>query len=147
MNINLEKEYEMEYDEKLGDRSYNLTKLWLDNVFDQIAASTSSTKFKTRPILIEIDVEQLDKINLNSTQHLIDLIKSEIETSFVLFSNELQLLFICFYAILILLGVCSNSFVIYAFCRSKNLRTYCNIFIINLAIRYIYIYLYDYFQF
>jgi hypothetical protein len=125
-------EYEV-VEEKLVD--YNLTKLWLDNVFDKISASTTNTKFNTRPILIEIDLEQLNEINLNSTHHLINLIKNEIETSFVLFSDQLKILFICFYAILIFLGVFSNSFVIYAFCRSKNLRTYRNIFIINLAIR------------
>jgi hypothetical protein len=134
-NNSKQEEYDMEFEEKPGDRAYNLTKLWLDNVFEQIATSTTNTKFRSRPILIEIDVQQLDEINYNSTQYLIELIKSEIETSFVLFSDQLQILFICFYAILILLGVCSNSFVIYAFCRSKHLRTYRNIFIINLAIR------------
>ena len=117
---------------------YNMTKMWLENVFNQIALSSiEENKQKMRPILIEIDLNILnEKISLNSTQFLIELIKSEIETSFEIFSSSLQLIFISLYTLMIVSGLVSNSFVVYAFYRSKNLRTFRNIFIVNLAIRF-----------
>ena len=109
----------------------NLTKLWLEDIFDQINQISSPTKIKTRPILVEIDLNT----NNSDSEYLITILRNEINISFQIFDLWVQIALISLYVIMIFLGFISNSFVIYAFCRSKGLRTFSNFFIVNLAIR------------
>lgn len=105
---------------------HNLTFKWIDSIYEQM--------HRPRPNrIVEIDYN-VTYVNPDLAEYLLLKVKTEIQHSFGLVSPELLLFFSILYGFIFFFGLMSNSLIIYSFYRSKKLRTFRNIFIVNLAV-------------
>ena len=113
----------------------HIIEMELDNLFGQIAHN--KPVFNQRPLTIYLEFDY-NKTSLKPDQidYLMDKLKELLIDQFSLFT-PLNNVFILFYLIVILFGLISNSLMIYIFYKSLRLQTYRNIFIINLAIKFV----------
>ncbi len=113
---------------------------YMDYLIDQVfKASTVSPV--NRPMEIYVQTNFSDS-NLTETEmnYAIKQLKYVIKHDFTILSPTLILsrplvVFPILYSIIILLGLVTNALMIFAFYRAEKLRTFRNVFIINLAIR------------
>ncbi len=92
----------------------------------------------SRPMIIYIQTDyNSTDLHPKQIEYAIKEFKEQIETNFSLISTlTARALFTFFYGLVILVGLFSNLLMIYAFYKAEKLRTFRNVFIINLAIRY-----------
>ena len=87
----------------------------------------------TRPMTIVLNITTSD-MHPKQVEYALNGLKHLIDNQFTLLSPTAKILFPIVYAIIILIGLFSNLLMIYAFYRDKQLRTFRNVFIINLVI-------------
>ncbi|RNA39387.1 prolactin-releasing peptide receptor-like [Brachionus plicatilis] len=110
----------------------NFTNRWVEFIFRQIIQQHHS-HIKKRNQIIEIDYNLTDG-RADLPDYLLRIVKQEIENSFSLVSSGSFFMFSFIFGLIFVFGIISNSLIIYSFYSSKNLRTFRNIFIVNLAI-------------
>ncbi|CAF0819782.1 unnamed protein product [Brachionus calyciflorus] len=108
----------------------NFTYRWVDYVLGQI---TESSRSYSSNRIIEIDYN-LTESKGDFPEYLLKVVKHEINNSFGLISDRMVVIFSIIFGLIFLFGILSNFFIVFSFYRSKHLRTYRNIFIVNLAI-------------
>lgn len=111
----------------------NFTNRWVEYIFRQIIQQHLG-HVKKRNQIIEIDYNLTDG-RADLPDFLLYMVKKEIQNSFSLVSSRNFFIFSIIFGLIFAFGIISNSLIIYSFYSSKNLRTFRNIFIVNLAIR------------
>lgn len=111
----------------------NFTNRWVEFIFRQIIVQHHS-HVKKRNQIIEIDYN-LTHGKADLPDYLLKIVKQEIKNSFSLVSNETFYVLSFLYGLIFFFGIISNSLIIYSYYSSKNLRTFRNMFIVNLALR------------
>jgi hypothetical protein len=106
------------------------------NRTNQAIGELAKDWIKNRHILLfNVDLNLADMSKEHADfflHHLVDSISREL---FMALAPAQSVIFSLLYAIVIACGLLGNSAIIYVFCRVKKLRTFRNMFIINLAIR------------
>ena len=105
----------------------------LESLAEQIARNRPVSN--ERPLTIYLELNQ-NKTFLEAEQvtFIIAKLKEQLIDQFSLIT-PLNQVFIFIYAVFIVFGLISNALMIYAFYKAQRLRTYRNVFIINLAIK------------
>lgn len=119
--------------------SYNISSFAVNGFYIKLLDQITNYSFvsEQRPMRIYLEIDR-NSTNMTETQieYALMRFKFYIEEHFSALSTNAKILFSIFYGIVILIGLLSNLLMIYAFYRAEKLRTFRNVFIINLAIRY-----------
>lgn len=97
---------------------------------------TSNKGTPSRPMTIFINIDyNTTNMHQKQIEYALQGFRNLIQSQFSLLSPAAKIIFPLVYGIVILVGLFSNLLMIYAFYRAEKLRTFRNVFIINLAIR------------
>lgn len=103
-------------------------------LYDQVF-NASNILPNERPMIVYIDTKY-NQTNLSNVQmkYALKQMSSVIHSQFSLLSPTALIVFPIIYAVIILVGLITNALMVIAFYRAEKLRTFRNVFIINLAI-------------
>ena len=87
----------------------------------------------SRPMTVVLNIST-SNMHPKQVEYALNGLKHLIDNQFSLLSPTAKILFPIVYAVVILIGLFSNFLMIYAFYRAEQLRTFRNVFIINLSI-------------
>lgn len=117
---------------KTSDDVLLLTHSITNSLFNQI----HQHKSPNRTVLIDLYGNLTTTLDNEILDYLIDEAKTQLRTTFSLVKPSTFLIFAILYGISIIFGLVSNITIVYTFYKCKKLRNFRNVYIVNLAIRY-----------
>ena len=115
---------------------------YMEYLVNQVFQAAGNTVADQRPMEVYVNTNFTDT-NLSAVQmkYAVSQLRLFIAHEFTLLvptvlCSKPLVVFPVMYALLICGGLVTNALMIFAFCRAEKLRTFRNVFIINLAIRY-----------
>ena len=118
--------------------AYNISSFIFQEFYLQLINQITNCQITTekRPVAIYLNIDyNSTNMTENQIEYALMRFKSHIEEHFSALPTTAKILFSIIYGIVIIIGLLSNLLMIYAFYRAEKLRTFRNVFIINLAIR------------
>jgi hypothetical protein len=103
-------------------------------LIDQL--TSNRPKPDSRPMIVFIKIDyNLTNMSQFHIDYALNSFKLLIKSHFSLLSPTAKILFSVLYSVIILISLFANLSLVYAFIRFEKLRTFRNVFIINLVIR------------
>ena len=103
-------------------------------LIDQLTSNRPKPDSRPMTVFINIDYN-LTNMSQFHIDYALDSFKMLIKSHFSLLSPTAKTFFTVLYGIIILISLFANLSIVYAFFRCEKLRTFRNVFIINLVIR------------